>query len=265
MKKLLIILLIVLLIALGVFLVITGVNLGPIKVLSFKGIQNENDKLNDSIKQAGKLATSDYKQAVSNVDGAIKQLKNKKTQYEELVTINTDENGKIVGILEEYEYDNLLVKIGNYATKENLVMNLNIVKGNSIIKNAYELNFTLNGSYISIVDFISDIENDSTLGFKIENFQLSPKEGNILEATFITKEVVINDISEISPPIQKEENVEDGEEKEDKDKKDNNDDKDDKDKKDDKEDKKGDENKTDTDKTNSTSTKNTTNSTNTAE
>ena len=53
MKKLLIILLIILLIALGAFLAITGVKIGTIKILSFKEIQNENNKLDDSIKQAG--------------------------------------------------------------------------------------------------------------------------------------------------------------------------------------------------------------------
>ena len=36
----------------------------------------------------------------------------------------------------------------------------------------YDLSFTVYGEYISILDFVSDIENDSELGFKIENFKM---------------------------------------------------------------------------------------------
>ena len=64
-------------------------------------------------------------------------------------------------------------------------------------KDVYNLKFTVTGSYISITDFISDIENDSTLGFKIEEFKMSPSgsEGD-LQATFTCKEITIKDVSQ---------------------------------------------------------------------
>ena len=64
-------------------------------------------------------------------------------------------------------------------------------------QDVYNLKFTVTGSYISITDFISDIENDSTLGFKIEEFKMSPSgsEGD-LQATFTCKEISIKDVSQ---------------------------------------------------------------------
>ena len=60
----------------------------------------------------------------------------------------------------------------------------------------YDLSFTVYGEYISILDFVSDIENDSELGFKIENFKLTPQSGtDILQATFDIKEVSINNVT----------------------------------------------------------------------
>ena len=58
------------------------------------------------------------------------------------------------------------------------------------------MNFTAKGSYISITDFISDIENDSTLGFKIENFKMIPsgQEDGTLQATFVCKDIAIKEV-----------------------------------------------------------------------
>ncbi len=47
------------------------------------------------------------------------------------------------------------------------------------------------------MDFISDIENDSTLGFKIEQFKMLP-DGNELQATFTCREIAIKEVSQTS-------------------------------------------------------------------
>ncbi len=208
MKKLLISVLIILLIVLSVFIVING--LEAIGILGYTDIQKQNQELEKSFEEASKLAEVDYKKAVSDVDKAVNSLENTKKEYDELLLINTDENGQTIGILQEYDYENLLVKVGNYATEEDVVMNMSIVESQSNIENSYELHFTVTGSYISIVDFISDIENDSTLGFKIENFEMAEDGENGLQAKFITREIIINDISEITVPEPDEENTEEG-------------------------------------------------------
>ena len=50
---------------------------------------------------------------------------------------------------------------------------VNITKNSGSGTNGlYDLYFTANGTYVGITDFISDIENDSKLGFKIDDFKL---------------------------------------------------------------------------------------------
>ncbi len=70
----------------------------------------------------------------------------------------------------------------------------------------YKLNFTAIGSYVGITDFIYSIENDSKLGFKIDNFVMTQndestskssnttKKANqtLVKATFSCDEVAIN-------------------------------------------------------------------------
>ena len=53
----------------------------------------------------------------------------------------------------------------------------------------YDLNFTAEGSYIGIALFLADIQDDSFLEFKIENFQMTGEEK--LKATFVVKDIPI--------------------------------------------------------------------------
>ena len=218
MKKLLIGILIALLLLLSGFIVFIGIK--SLGILGFKDIQKESKELESQHQTAEKLVAVDYNKAVDEINSAYQKYETTKQEYEELSTVNVDENGKAIGMLKEYDYENLLVKVGNYATKENAIMKMNIVQGNSAIPNIYELHFEVTGSYISIVDFISDLENDSALGFKIEQFQMVEKGENELEAKFITKEIIINDISEISEsdqPQEQEQEQEQGQEEKTKD------------------------------------------------
>ena len=74
-------------------------------------------------------------------------------------------------------------------------MKMDVKKGSA--QDIYDLQFTATGSYISITDFISAIENDSSLGFKIEEFKLVPSSsGSDLQATFVCKDIAIKDVSQ---------------------------------------------------------------------
>lgn len=192
MKKLLILILIGLLVALSVFIVISGFEVGKTEILSYVGIKEKNEYLDEKIQESSKLAEKDYKQAVSTVQESSKKLEQTKKQYQEMITISEDGDIKTAGQIERYEIETLWVKLGNYATSEGAVVKIDIVQGNT--KDSYNLRFTVNGSYISITDYISDIENDSTLGFKIEEFKMLPS-GNDLQATFTCKEIAIKEIS----------------------------------------------------------------------
>lgn len=199
MKKLLISVLIALLLILSGFLVIRGIQIGGFKILGIMGIKAETEQLDQKIQEAGKLAEKDYKQVVSDVETNSKKLIEEKNNYEEL-TVTTAEGEENAGQIEKYEIETLWVKLGNHATSEGAVIKMDVVKSSSNAEGVYDLKFTVTGSYISITDFISDIENDTTLGFKIDEFKMVPSgnEGD-LQATFICKEISIKDVSETTP------------------------------------------------------------------
>ena len=177
------------------FLGIKGINIGKFEILGINGIKQKNKELDSKIQQAAKLADKDFKQAVSNVDTNAKKLKEEKQNYEDMIAL-TDGQTEIVSQIEKYEIETLWVRIGNHATSEGVVMQMDVVKGNTSSQDAYNLRFTATGSYISITDFISAIENDNKLGFKIEEFKMTPAaSGSDLQATFVCKEILIKDVS----------------------------------------------------------------------
>lgn len=201
MKKLLMLILIGLLIVLSIFIVLNGFEIGNVQVLSYTGIQTQNKELDEKIQQASKLAEKDYKQAISNVQENSKKLQQEKKEYEDMVTISAEGDVQAANQIQRYEVETLWVKLGNHATSEGAVLRIDIVKGSNNTSDTYNLNFTVTGSYISITDFISAIENDSTLGFKIEEFKMIPTgtEGE-LKATFVCKDIAIKDVIETSNP-----------------------------------------------------------------
>lgn len=195
MKKLLILILIALLLILSIFLVIQGIHIGNFEILGIRDIQAKSNTLDEKIQEAAKLAEKDYKQAVSDVETNAKKLKEEKSNYDEMIATADGETGTTSQI-EKYEIETLWVRLGNHATSEGVVMQMDVIKGNSSLPDVYNLKFTATGSYISITDFISAIENDSMLGFKIEEFKMNPmSSGSDLQATFVCKDITIKDVS----------------------------------------------------------------------
>lgn len=206
MKKLLILILITLLLVLTGIVAIRGVQIGKLEILGIKGIQAKSAELDEKIQEAGKLAQKDFQQAVKEVEDNIKKLEETKQEYDEMTAISSASDVESAAQLETYEIETLWVKLGNHATNEGATMKMDVTKGSNTTQNTYNLNFTVNGSYISITDFISDIENDETLGFKIEEFKLVPSgsESN-LQATFVCKDIAIKEITATTPQAPAEE------------------------------------------------------------
>lgn len=195
MKKLLILVLIALLMALTIFLALQGISIGNIEILGIRGIQQKNSELDEKIQQAAKLVEKDYKQAVSDVQTNAKKLQEEKKNYEDMTVVAEGET-QVANQIEKYEIETLWVRLGNHATSEGAVMQMDVIKGTNSAQDVYDLRFTVTGSYISITDFISAIENDSTLGFKIEEFKMNPAaSGTDLQATFVCKDITIKDVS----------------------------------------------------------------------
>lgn len=114
-----------------------------------------------------------------------------------MATISNESDVQSANQIEKYEYETLMIKLGRHATTQGADVKIDIGTGDAT--NVYNLKFTATGSYISILDFISAIENDSTLGFKIEEFKMLPKgTDGTLEATFTCRGIAIEKISSIT-------------------------------------------------------------------
>ena len=209
MRKLLISVLIIILLAIALYMCYNGITLINFRVSGIKEIQQLNENLDNQILAASTLVSNDYPTELSNLSKSLKELKTEKENYDNLVNISTDEQVENATKFEKYNIEFLWTIIGNHAKKEGVKIKMELSTSNIGTQGLYNLNFTVNGQYLGIADFIHDIENDSKLGFKIEEFKLLPgSDTNTLTATFICKDISINiDASNISYATPEETNI----------------------------------------------------------
>lgn len=208
MRKILISVLILCLLALTIYMVVDQINIGNLEILGIKKILQKNDELDKSIENAKTVVEEEVKTKEDELNTAYKQLNSKKSDYEQLVVASTDEEVETASQFLTYNVEFLWTRIGNHAKKEGVKLKFDFVE-NTTVTNNYNLNFTVTGEYLGITNFLYDIENDSELGFKIENFSItSGTEEQGLIATFTCKNITINGIENVTTEIEKTEEEE---------------------------------------------------------
>ena len=197
MKKLLILILIILVLALTIFTIVNGLEIGNFNVWGIRSMQEENAQLDEIVTQATRLASSVFPGKVSEVNTSMKALQEQKNTYQDMVAISTTGDVQTASQLSNYTLDFLWAKIGTHATREGVSIDIALTNGTGG-ENVYNLNFTVVGSYIGISEFIRDIEDDSDLAFKIEQYAMTVGEStSSLRATFVCKNIPIKGISSI--------------------------------------------------------------------
>lgn len=195
MKKLLLLILITLLLVLTIFTVVNGVDFGNVNILGFVQIKEKNEQLDTKIEQATRLASVDYPKKISELNTNVKNMNEEKTTYEDMVSVSTEDEIKQATQFGNYTLEYLFAEIGTHQKREGVGLDLKILTGNGADK-TYNLDFTVTGSYVGISEFLIDIEDDSTLGFKIENFRMIPGNSTTdLRATFLCRNIKIEGIS----------------------------------------------------------------------
>lgn len=195
MKKVLILILIVLLVVLAYNVITSGYEVGNIKILSLKGIQEKNETLDKTILDIQELKEVKYPNKISELNTAAKSLLSNKKTYEELVAYSSEQDVIDAAKKQRYDIEVLWVRIGNHAEKEGVIPKLEILSSSNNTVGANDLRITATGSYIGITDFVKDIEDDSKLSFVIENFELLPtpeEKDTALQATFKIKDIFLN-------------------------------------------------------------------------
>ena len=182
MRKILIGILTILLIVMAVLVITKGLTIGNFKILSVKQIIEGNDKLTAEISETEKLIRSNYPTELETLDSTVSSLLAAKEEYQDLADVSTKSEINKATTVETYTVEFLWTRLGRHATAEGVY--LSYTPTNNSIK------FTVSGDYIPILSIVSAIENDSKLGFRIENFKLIPG-GNNLQATFETRNINI--------------------------------------------------------------------------
>ena len=184
MRKILISILLILLIILAYFTIFEGISIGNFEVLSATGIVKLNDDLTAKIEEANRKIKSDLQSKKTELKQNIDILLDNKESYYNLANISTESEINRANTEETYTYEYLSIKIGRYARTEGVNLTMNVKTGDAGDEVTKNLDFTLVGQYFAIMDFISALEDDSELEFRIEDFHMTPSSGDNLQATF---------------------------------------------------------------------------------
>lgn len=177
MRNTIVSILIVIFIGLLCYSIFHGIDKGPVKILSFEQLKDKNKKTIEKLEEAEKLTNTDYPESIVKLDKAFSEYKLKKENYEQLSGFSEKEKIKKYET-KQYDISYLWRILGNYAEKRNLKLGMD-VKSSSKVNSLYSYNFTVEGEYADIMRFISELENDSDLYFRIYNFKMTGQDTRV--------------------------------------------------------------------------------------
>lgn len=190
MRKFLILILLILLIVLAYFAMFQGLSISTFQVLGVSQIIELNNDLTNKINETNKKIKSDLQSKKSELNQNVELLLTNKESYYKLANISTENEINKANTEEMYNIEYLWVKIGRHARKEGVNLKLDIKEGTAGDQTTKDLNFTVVGKYVGIIEFISAIEEDSELNFRVNDFILTP-DGENLKATFNVTDIKI--------------------------------------------------------------------------
>lgn len=183
MRKLLISLLLILVIIMTALCIKNGISIGPFQVYGVSQIKELNDELNTNIEQAN-TENENYTTSLTKLKQDITSLIRTKEECLNKINLSSESQLEDATQTKNYTIEYLWSKIGNHATKEGVVIKFDVESGT--VDSYKNLKFTVNGNYLAITNFVTSLENDSTLEFTIDNFEMSKS-----QATFTVKNVKI--------------------------------------------------------------------------
>ena len=189
MRKILISVLVCLMLIGTAFFMVNG--MAKIKVEGFKGIDEKNTQIDNKIGELSNVISVTYEGSNSNLKKTANTLIDSKTEYENQSALSSLNSSSYASRLEGYDIDYLWTRLGNYAKEEAVIIKIDVTAG-GVSSNLYNLNFSVRGSYVGATNFIYDIENDSKLGFKIDNFKMTADINAVVTATFTCQDIPLN-------------------------------------------------------------------------
>lgn len=162
-----------------------GIKIGKFEILSIAELKEKNDILDKRINAASELTSVDYPKNVETLEKSFEGYTIQKEKYVELTGGNTEDIEKMYET-KQYDISYLWRVLGKYAENRNLTLGIDVQTSNGM----YDFKFNVSGKYTNIIQFITDIENDSDLYFRIYNFKMTGS--STVTATFTVKNININ-------------------------------------------------------------------------
>ena len=172
------------------FTIFHGISIGSFKILGTSQIEELSDELNSKKDEANRKVASEFQGKQEELLSKVDTLLQNKEQYYDVANVSTDNQLSQANTEEVYNLEYLYLKVGGHARNEGVNLKLDINSGDTEDEEVKNLAFTVTGQYVGIIDFISAIEDDSELAFRIEDFKMEPDEENI-KATFNVRGIKI--------------------------------------------------------------------------
>lgn len=188
MKNKITLIIFLLLVILLIIAVFNGIKIGNFQILSISELRLKNDELNKTISLASTLTSTEYPKTISTLEETYEKYNIQKQKYEE-VSGFTENDSKEFYETKQYDIGYLWKVIGKYATSHNLKIGMDVKKANG--QDIYDLYFDVSGQYVNISEFIKNLENNSDLYFRIDNFKMNGS-SDIVTSSFVVKDVKID-------------------------------------------------------------------------
>lgn len=172
MKKILLAILTTLLIVLTYIVLAKSISIAGFKIEGISDIKTASQNLDQDTNKANSLVDETYPKEMTSLETAIKNLKIAKQKYESKNVYNADETELGAIHVDTYKIHFLWTRLGNYR-KDRGVKSLNLDLISTQTSDVYDLEFTLIGTYSSIIEFLYDIEGDEELNFEPKNFVIT--------------------------------------------------------------------------------------------
>lgn len=177
MRKVLIALLSILILALTIYVIIEGISF--VNVNGYKEITVINRELDIKIMGINRIKDVEYINKQRTLDQETKALKDVREDYlakVEAARLKGAKGSKLQ--IEIYELDFIWARIGNYASELGLEIRLDVFSGTEDKPlngfKLYNLKISVIGAYTDIVRFIYKIEGDRQIAARLSDFSMNP-------------------------------------------------------------------------------------------
>ena len=175
-------------------------------VASVSELQSSSRKLNTQLTRLEKTSEDEFNELKNQLAQTIEEYRTTKQEYEQVVAeLSAQAAEELIQIQENdlkdiYDTSFLWTIAGNYASQNGIDIDLDFIKNTtsaSALNNTSsnyivcDLNFVITGTYVNLIEFIQDLEEDDRLNFEINDFDMQ-RSGSELQVTLTVRKIKIN-------------------------------------------------------------------------